>query len=160
MRRSTLAVLLLVSAAGSSQCSDSPAPVGVLPSPNPSGAAFSNGGSVQSDDAQTPSGGPVSSISRLAVTVVTDNNADGRPSRGDSVTFVISTTQKWSQVAVVCSQDGAVVLRASRTPAAWSPIALSSEAWKAGGADCMATLDQINDTRVLTLATAAFSAGA
>ena len=157
MRRSTIAALVLAAAAGSSQCSDSSAPVGVLPSPNPSGARFSNSGSVQGDGSATS--GPVSSISRLAVTIATDNNGDGRPNRGDSITFAIATTQTWSQVSVVCSQNGEVVLRASRTPAAWSPISLSSETWEAGAADCVATLDQITDARVLTLATAAFSAG-
>jgi len=157
MRRSTIAALVLAAAAGSSQCSDSSAPVGVLPSPNPSGARFSNSGSVQGDG--TATSGPVSSISRLAVTIATDNNGDGRPNRGDSVTFAISTTQTWSQVSVVCSQNGDVVLRAVRTPKESAPIALASETWSAGPADCVATLEQINDTRVLTLATAAFSAG-
>jgi hypothetical protein len=56
---------------------------------------------------------------------------------------------------VVCSQNGDVVLRASRT----SAIALSSEIWQAGAADCVATLDQIGGTRTLGLATASFTAG-
>jgi hypothetical protein len=158
MRRSTIAALVLAAAAGSSHCSDSSGPVGVLPSSNPSGAAFSNSGSTQGDG--TATSGPVSSISRLALTIVSDGNGDGRPNRGDSITFAISTTQTWSQVNVVCSQNGEVVLRATRTASAWSPISLTSETWQAGAADCVATLDQANGTKVLTLATASFGVGA
>jgi hypothetical protein len=165
MRRSTIAALMLVAAASSSQCSDSPAPVGVLPSANPSGARFSNSGSVQGDRTSTtgdekPTPGNVSSISSLAVAVVADNNGDGRPNRGDSVTFAISTTQTWTRVGIVCSQNGTEVLRAVRTPTAWTPITLTSDTWQAGGADCVATLDQVEGTKVLTLATVSFSPGA
>lgn len=158
MRRSTVAALLLVAAASSSQCSDSPAPVGVLPSPNGSAtrssAPFSNSGSVLGDGAETS--GPVSSISKLTVTMVSDGNGDGRPNRGDVVTFTIATTQTWSRVGIVCSQNGTEVLRAVRTATAWSPITLTSETWQAGAADCVATLDQVEGKNVLTLATAAF----
>src|SRR5262245_1762696 len=127
MRRSTVAALLLAAAASSSQCSDSTAPIGVLPSPNPSGAAFSNSGSLQGSGTGTTASGPVSSISSLTVTIVSDSNGDGRPNRGDSVTCAISTTQTWTQVSVVCSQNGEVVLRAARTAKDWSPISLTSE---------------------------------
>jgi hypothetical protein len=92
--------------------------------------------------------------------MVTDSNADGHPGRGDTITFTVSTTQTWNRVGIVCSQNGAVVLRGSRTPSAWSPIALTSDTWQAGAADCAATLEQVSGTRVLTLATAAFTAGA
>lgn len=81
----------------------------------------------------------------------------GRPNRGDSITFAISTTQTWSQLSLVCSQNGAVVLPVRRTPNAWSPITLSSQTWQTDAADCVATLDQVNDTRALTLAAAAFT---
>jgi len=156
MRRSTIAAFVLAAAASSAQCSDNTAPVGVLPSANPSGAAFSNSGSTQGDG--TATSGPVSSISKLALTIVSDSNGDGRPNRGDSVTFSVSTTQTWSRVSVVCSQNGDVVLRVARTPSAWSPISLTSDTWQTGAADCVATLEQVNDTKVLTLATASFTA--
>jgi hypothetical protein len=158
MRKSTIAAFVLVAAAGTSHCSDNSGPVGVLPSPNPSGARFSNSTSGQSEG--TATSGPVSSISRIALAMVTDDNGDSHPNVGDSITFTISTTLTWSQVTVVCSQNGDVVLRASRTPSAWSPILLKSDSWQVGSADCVATLEQVNDTKVLTLATATFIAGA
>jgi hypothetical protein len=92
--------------------------------------------------------------------MVTDANADGRPNRGDTITFAISTTVMWDQVSVVCSQNGKVVLRAEITADEWSPLALTSQTWQAGPADCKATLDQVNDTKVTTLASATFTAGA
>jgi hypothetical protein len=91
---------------------------------------------------------------------VTDRNSDGRPNRGDSITFTISTTQMWDQVSVVCSQNGTVVLSAERTADTWSPLALTSQTWSGGSADCKATLDQLNDTKVTKLASATFTAGA
>jgi hypothetical protein len=91
---------------------------------------------------------------------VTDRNSDGRPNRGDTITFTISTTVMWDQVSVVCSQNGTEVLRAERTADAWSPLTLTSPTWQAGAADCKATLDQVNDTKVTTLASATFTAGA
>jgi hypothetical protein len=53
-----------------------------------------------------------------------------------------------------------VVLRAERTADAWSPITLTSPTWQAGAADCKATLDQVNDTKLTTLVSATFTAGA
>jgi hypothetical protein len=92
--------------------------------------------------------------------MVTDRNGDGRPNRGDVVTFKISTTVTWDQVSLVCSQNGTVVLSAEITADEWSPIALTSPTWQAGAADCKATLDQVNDTKVTPIASATFTAGA
>jgi hypothetical protein len=66
----------------------------------------------------------------------------------------------WDQVSVVCSQNGKVALRAERTVDAWSPVALASPTWQAGAADYKATLDQVNDTKVMLRASATFTAGA
>jgi len=104
--------------------------------------------------------GSASSISRLALILVTDRNSDGRPNRGDSITFTIATTLPWDQVSVVCSQNGEVVLRAERTADEWTPLPLTSQTWQSGPADCRATLEQVNDTKVTTLASATFTAGA
>jgi hypothetical protein len=87
-------------------------------------------------------------------------NSDGRPNRGDLITFAISTTLPWDQVSIVCSQNGDVVLSVTKTPDAWSPLTLTSQTWSGGAADCKATLDQVNDDKVLTLASATFTAGA
>ena len=167
MRRSTLVALLLVAAASSSQCSDGET-TAIGPS---SGVAslgtgrFANtGGGSQGDDTGASGGqsgpGSETSISRLALILVSDRNSDGRPNRGDSITFTVSTTLPWDQVSVVCSQNGTEVLRAERTADEWSPLALTSPTWQEGPADCKATLDQVNDTKVTTLASATFTAGA
>ena len=167
MRRSTLVALLLVAAATSSQCSD-----GDTTAIGPSGGVaastgrFANaGGSAQGEDKGTSGGGESgpgseSSISRLALIMVTDRNSDGRPNRGDSITFTISTTQMWDQVSVVCTQNGTEVLRAVKTADAFTPLALGSPTWQAGAADCKATLEQLHDTNVTPLASATFTAGA
>jgi hypothetical protein len=151
---------LVTLAASNSNCSGSTAAIGAPPSPSivTPAAAFVNSGSAQGDE--KGSSGTGSSISTIAIAMVTDNNGDGRPNWGDSVTFNVSTTQPWDQVGVVCSQSGTVVLRAVRTPNAWSPVMLVSEAWQAGAAACVATLDQFNGTTVMTLAATSFGAGA
>ena len=168
MRRLTVVALLLVAAASSSQCSDDTTTAIGPSSGIASGRAgrFANtGGSTQSGDQGVPSGesgpGSESSIARLALLLVTDRNSDGRPNRGDSITFTISTTQMWDRVSVVCSQNGTEVLRAEKTADAWSPLALGSQAWQAGPADCKATLEQLNDeAKVTALASTTFTAGA
>ena len=165
MRRSTVLALLLVAAASSSQCSDGETTV-IGPSAAAGRFANSGGGSSQGgDNTGTPSGGESgaaggSSISRLALILVNDRNSDGHPNRGDSISFTISTSLPWDQVSVVCSQNGDVVLSETRTLETWSPIALTSQTWQAGPADCKATLDQINDTKATPLASATFTAGA
>ena len=166
MRRSTVLALLLAAAASSSQCSDGETTV-IGPSAAAGRFANSGGGSSSQggDTTGTPSGGESgaaggSSISRLALILVTDRNSDGHPNRGDSISFTISTSLPWDQVTVVCSQNGDVVLSETRTLDTWSPIALTSPTWQAGPADCKATLDQINDTKATPLASATFTAGA
>jgi hypothetical protein len=166
MRRLTVVALLLVAAASSSQCDDGKTTV-IGPSPDVAAGRFANsgGGSTQGGDQGTSGGGSgpgsESSISRLALTMVTDRNGDGRPNRGDVVTFKISTTLTWDQVSLVCSQGGTVVLSVERTADEWSPITLTSPTWQTGPADCKATLDQVNDdSKATTLASATFTAGA
>jgi len=164
MSRSTVLALLLVAAASSSQCSDGETTV-IGPSATAGRFANTGGGSSQGGDTGAPSGGDSgpaggSSISRLALILVNDRNSDGRPNRGDLITFAISTTLPWDQVSIVCSQNGDVVLSVTKTPDAWSPLTLTSQTWSGGAADCKATLDQVNDDKVLTLASATFTAGA
>jgi hypothetical protein len=166
MRRLTVLALLLVAAASSSQCSDGETTV-IGPSATAGRFANTGGGSSQEGgDTGAPTGGDTgsaggSSISRLALVIVSDRNSDGRPNRGDTITFAISTTLMWDQVSVVCSQNGDVVLTAVKTPDAWTPLMLTSQTWSGGAADCKATLDQVNDDdKVLTLASATFTAGA
>jgi hypothetical protein len=164
MRRSTVLALLLVAAASSSQCSDGETTV-IGPSATAGRFANTGGGSSQGGGTDTPGGGDSgpaggSSISRLALVLLSDRNGDGRPNRGDTITFAISTTLMWDQVSVVCSQNGDVVLTAVQTPDAWTPLTLTSQTWSGGAADCKATLDQVNDgDNVLTLASATFAAG-
>ncbi|HEU5257262.1 MAG TPA: hypothetical protein VFU28_14815 [Vicinamibacterales bacterium] len=98
--------------------------------------------------------------SAIEPTLVGDYNADGIISWGDAISFDISTTETWNQVSLVCSQNGSVVLGAVRTPTASYPITLSSQVWQSGAADCVATLDQFNGTKVNTLASVSFAAGA
>ena len=165
MRRSTVLALLLVAAASSSQCSDGETTV-IGPSATAGRFANTGGGSSQGGgDTGAPSGGDSgpaggSSISRLALILVNDRNSDGRPNRGDTISFTISTTLAWDQVSVVCSQNGEVILSVAKTPDMWSPLTLTSQTWSGGAADCRATLDQVNDDKVLTLASATFTAGA
>ena len=160
MRRFIVLICAVVVTWGGAGCSDTVTSINA-PSPSEAPAVgaspFVNSGSAGGGAAQSGSG---SSISTMRVVLVTDANTNGLPDRGDSIMFTISTTQRWNQVSVVCSQDGTVVLRAVRTPSAWSAVTLTSQAWQAGSADCEATLDQFNGTKVMTLAVATFTAGA
>jgi hypothetical protein len=86
--------------------------------------------------------------SSLALVMVTDNNANGVPNWGDTITFNVSTTATAQPyVEVTCSQNGTVVY------SAWAGfydaylwpgqrlMPLSSPAWVGGAADCTATLN-------------------
>jgi hypothetical protein len=165
MRRFTILAALLLMATISANCSDAGAAANsVAPSPSvdtpstPGGVAslvtFGGGHGNGKGNANIASNG-----SSIAVALVADNDGDGVVSWGDSVSFDVSTTETWNQVSLVCSQNGSVVLGAVRIPTAWYPITLSSQSWQSGAADCVATLDQFNGTKVNTIASTSFAAG-
>jgi len=91
----------------------------------------------------------------LRVVMAADQNFDGAPNYGDSITFDVNTTQSWNQVSVVCTQNGAVVYGA-----VWpypSVLTLSSQVWDGGGADCAATLMAFNGAKATTIGATTFT---
>ncbi len=86
--------------------------------------------------------------SSLALAMVADQNGDGLPNWGDTITFDVSTTQTdYPYVEVTCSQNGTVVYSAwagfyDSYPWPGSQLMpLYSPSWTGGAADCTAVLD-------------------
>jgi hypothetical protein len=95
-------------------------------------------------------GGPKSTSGSSTITgpvMVVDNNGDGLPNWGDTVTFNVSTTATTTPfVDLNCYQNGALV--ASGTKGFWDGsidpnwnFGLSSPTWQSGAADCVASLE-------------------
>jgi hypothetical protein len=113
-----------------------------------------------------PGGGGTTSGGSITWVMVTDNNQDGLPSFGDTVTFAVQTTATaYPYVTVKCTQNGTVVSQESNAMSAGSldekftlgPTSL----WKGGAANCTATLENWdsyskNDTTTV-LASTSFS---
>jgi hypothetical protein len=92
-------------------------------------------------------GGSTGGSGSLSLVLVSDNNGNGAPNWGDTVTFNISTTATTQpNVGVTCSQNGVVVYSASAGfyasyPWPWTQtMTLSSQMWTGGAASCTATL--------------------
>jgi hypothetical protein len=101
-----------------------------------------------------------SSNSSLTLKMVDDQNGNGLPNWGDTITFNVSTTATTQPyVEVTCSQNGTVVYSAWAGFYASYPwpgsqlMPLSSPSWTGGAASCTAVLDP-------NLATLNFSVGA
>ena len=164
MCRFTVLAGLLILAASSSNCSDTANAANALaPSPSTVASSTSGGASLETFGAGHGGGKGHANLgtngSTIQATLIADNDADGIISWGDAISFDVSTGETWNQVSLVCSQNGSVVLGAVRTPIAWDPIILSSRSWQSGAADCVATLDQFNGTKVNTIASTSFAAG-
>ena len=91
------------------------------------------------------------------------NSTDGLPHWGQTVTFNVSTTATTQpDVTLVCYQNGAIVYSAwagfypSYPWPGSQNMVLSSQAWKAGGASCTATLAYFNGKSTITLTTLSF----
>ena len=101
----------------------------------------------------------------LSVVMVTDNNGNGLPNWGDTITFNVSTSASMPSVQLACYQNGALVYTATRgfyPGYMWSDNdVLEGMYWTAGAADCTATLYNTNrNGSNTTLATLNVSVGA
>ena len=110
-----------------------------------------------------PGGGTTTGGGSLALVIVVDNNGDGAPNQGDTVTFDVTTSASRPFVSVKCHQGGTMVYGASAGFYAdypWSKnFGLETTTWTSGGADCTATLYTTKDgTRLNVLATLGFYA--
>jgi hypothetical protein len=111
-----------------------------------------------------PSGGGSSTIT--GPVMVVDNNADGLPNWGDTVTFNVSTTATTTPfVNLVCYQNGVEV--ASGWKGFWDGsidpnwnFGLSSPTWQSGAANCVASLDKQTKQGWQQLASVSFQVGA
>jgi hypothetical protein len=99
----------------------------------------------------------------IAMRITTDNNADGLPNWGDTITYDVSTTATTApSVKTSCVQNGAVVLYGDTSFYAGNPfaytnfLALNSGIWTSGAGDCTATMYYNSGKKVVTLNTLNF----
>jgi hypothetical protein len=99
----------------------------------------------------------------LALVMVNDQNGNGLPNWGDSVTFKVSTTATTEpHVSLGCYQDGVLVYSDmtgyyAGYPWPWTQImSLWSYAWSGGAADCTAKLYYFSGRKTITLTTLGF----
>ena len=103
--------------------------------------------------------------SLTAPMMVVDNNGNGAPNWGDTITFNVSSSATYPSVEVDCSQNGTKVYGGTvgfYPSYAWArQFILSSTMWTGGAASCTATLYSTNARgRVTNLASESFSVGA
>jgi hypothetical protein len=162
MKRFVILASVVVLAAASVNCGSSESVLG--PSSLSDSAAVSANG--KGGGKRPGGGGSTGGSGSLTLVMVTDNNGNGAPNWGDTVTSKVSTTATTQPtVSLACSQNGVVVYGVSSgfyEGYAWpwtNNMTLSSGAWVSGAASCTATLFPLGD-RSTVLATLTFTAGA
>jgi len=112
-------------------------------------------------------GGGTTGGGSLSLVMVSDQNSNGLPNWGDSVTFNISTTATSEpNVDLTCTQNGVVVYGATTGfyasyPWPWTQVMkLGSQMWTGGAASCVARLYYFSGTGTTSLASISFTAGA
>jgi hypothetical protein len=164
MKKLAILASVVVLAVASANCSNSHEQGGAgsvfAPSDLGGGATDARGGGGGKKGGGTTTGGSGS----LTLVMVTDNNGNGQPNWGDTVTFNVSTTATTEPtVNLNCSQNGVGVYGATAGfyagyPWPWTVnMTLSSTAWSSGAADCTATLTALGSSTAL--ATLNFTAG-
>jgi hypothetical protein len=164
MRRFAILASVVVLAAASANCSSSSEKSVLGPSSLSDSAAVSASGK---GGGKPGGGGSTGGSGSLTLVMSTDNNGDGRPNWGDTVTFNVSTTATTTpNVDLKCSKNGVVVYGATTGfyasyPWPWTNfMTLSSASWQSGSADCTATLYYFSGSRNTILSTLSFTAGA
>ena len=112
-------------------------------------------------------GGGKSQTGSIALKLTTDNNGDGLPNWGDTITYDVSTTATTApSVSTSCVQNGVVVLHGDTSfydgnPFAYTNyLALKSGIWTSGAADCTATMYYNSGKRQVILNTLTFHVNA
>jgi hypothetical protein len=127
------------------------------------GAAFAAKGG-NSAHTNGHNGGHASSVTgTFSLVLVTDQNGDGQPNWGDSVTFDVSSTAAYPEVTLTCYRSGDWVTNQTvgfYDGWPWSQVfPLSSWRWTGGAADCDAVLFYQTKKGNQTLATMSFHVG-
>jgi hypothetical protein len=166
VRKCVIVATVIMAAAVSANCggdslTDRSAAAPLSPSALAEGLNAKGGGGGKGGGGTTGAGGS------LTVKMVTDNNGDGAPNWGDTVTFVISTTATTQpNVGLTCSQNGRVVYSASAGFYDGYPwpgtqlMTLRSQSWQGGEANCTARLYYFSGTNTVNLSSINFTAGA
>jgi len=96
-----------------------------------------NGPNSESGYTGTFNGPPVMAV---------DQNSDGHPNAGDSVTFNVSSSAPYPFVQLSCSQNGSQVVQETLGFfGSWSrTFYLGGMVWTSGAADCTATLYSVS----------------
>ena len=168
MRRLVVLASALVIATGAAGCGrDAGASRGGSPTAILGPTAIGDGGAptvavTGGKGGSKPTGG---SSSTFSLVMTLDNNGDGLPNWGDSVTFDVATTATTEpHVDLKCSQNGTVVLGATSGfydsyPWPWTQVmTLSSTSWQGGAASCTATLYYFSGRKNVVLSTLTFDA--
>ena len=140
MRRLVILASVVMLAAGSVNCANSPE--NIL-APSTSNGVARVGADARGGGKPGTGGGSGGSLSYR---MVIDNNNDGVPSFRDTVTFVVQTTATaYPYVTLRCTQNGTLVSQDSNAMFAHSldqNFTLGpTVAWTSGAADCTATLE-------------------
>jgi hypothetical protein len=108
-------------------------------------------------------GGGGGGSSSLSLVVTTDQNGNGLPNFGDTITYNVSTTATSApSVKTTCYQNGVAVLWSQSSFYAGNPfsymnyLALQSGLWTSGAADCTAVMYYTSGKRTITLSTLGF----
>lgn len=147
MRRLLLVSSLLVFAAISANCAGNGSSDQSASSPlAPSALDARTGGGKGGGGTTTGGSGSVSLV------MVTDNNGDGLPNWGDTITFQVSTTAtSVPYVNLACYQNSVLVASASAGYFDAYPwpgarlVTLNSRTWTSGAADCTANMGYYNN---------------
>ena len=112
--------------------------------PERGGGGGGNGGGGNGGGGKPGGGG---SNGSLTLVMVTDQDGNGAPNWGDTITFNVSSTSTTPYVSVRCRQGGTLVYAADAgfyDSYPWPGarlMPLSSPSWTGGAADCTTTLN-------------------
>lgn len=112
-------------------------------------------------------GGSTGGSGTLTMKMVVDNNANGAPNWGDSITYTVSTTATiYPYVSTQCTQNAKLVVSTSAgffASYAWpsaQTVPLATYAWTGGAASCTARLYSMDGGSQTILRTITFSVDA
>ena len=164
---SVAALAMLSGACSQDSASSLSGPSGVLGSAPSGSSTEARTGGGGGGGKKPGGGGTIGGTGSLTLVMAVDNNGNGAPNWGDTITWTISTTATTQpNVSVTCSQNGTVVYGTEAGyyvgyPWPWTQqMKLSSTAWSSGAASCSAKLYYFVGTSTINLGSTTFNVGA
>ena len=103
--------------------------------------------------------GPNKQDASLTLRLTADQNGDGLPNHGDTISFDV-VADDWEQIAVECRQQGVVVFGATLRKGSVMTCTLASQNWQIGAADGVAMLHDFDGATSREIARLDFAVGA